>query len=92
MIRSVAFGSSSSSTDPVDREVCIREVINAAGRARESPALDCRVGKLANKLYMSEFPEYVFPKKTIWCNGQSIEANSWLSSQRPYIEQALAQL
>ena len=92
MLRTVAFGSAST-TDlpPVDKEMCIREVINAAGRAREA-GLDCKVGKLAKKLYLAEHPGFVFPKKSIYANSQLIVANMWLSSQRPAIEQALAQL
>ena len=88
MIRTVAFGSSSSE---VDKEVCVREVINAAGRAREA-GLDCKVGKLAKKLYLADHPEYTFPKKQIYTNGQLISCNMWLLSQRSYIQRALASL
>ena len=91
MIRSVAFGSSASSTEPADKEVCVRQVINEAGRAREV-GLDCKVGKLAKKLLLVDDPTFVFPKKSIYANGQLIEANMWLNSQRPYIERALASL
>ena len=89
MIRTVAFGSSS--TEPVDNEICIREVINAAGRAREA-GLDCRVGKLAKKLLLADEPGFIFPRKQVYANGQLIECNRWLESQRPYIARALAQL
>lgn len=92
MIRSVAFGASSCSAppagEPADKEVCIRSVVNAAGRARESAQIDIKVGKLAKKLYLADHPAYNFPKKTIWANGQQIEANLWLESQRSYIEKA----
>ena len=90
MIRTVAFGSSSTDL-PADKEVCVREVINAAGRTREA-GLDCKVGKLAKKLYITDHPTFKFPKKSIYANGQLIEANMWLESQRPYIERALASL
>ena len=93
MIRTVAFGATGASTDqPQDKEICIREIINAAGRARESPGIDQKVGKLAKKMYLAEHPEYVFPKKNIYCQGQLISANMWLDSQRVYIERALASL
>ena len=88
MIRTVAFGAPSS---PVEKEVCIREVIASAGRTREV-GLDCRVGKVAKKLLLAEHPGHVFPKKSIYCNGQQIEANMWLESQRSYIQRALASL
>ena len=94
MVRTVAFGSSASSSadsPPADKEVCVREVINEAGRAREA-GLDCKVGKLAKKLYLADHPGFAFPKKSIYANGQLIEANMWLSSQRGYIERALASL
>ena len=92
MVRTVAFGAASSTDAPADKEICIREVVNNAGRSRESPALDMKVGKLAKKLLLTENPEYSFSKKTIWANGQVVSANVWLSSQRPYIERALASL
>ena len=91
MIRSVAFGSTAASTE-APAEICIRAVVNAAGRARESPQPDIKLGKLAKKLYLADHPDYVFPKKTIWANGQTIQANSWVESQRGYIERALAAL
>jgi len=86
MVRSVAFGS----TD-IDKEVCVREVINEAGRSRET-GLDCKVGKLAKKLYITDHPGFEFPKKQVYANGQLISANMWLFSQRGYIERALASL
>ena len=86
MVRSVAFGS----TD-IDKEVCVREVINEAGRSRET-GLDCKVGKLAKKLYIADHPGFEFPKKQVYANGQLISANMWLVSQRGYIERALASL
>ena len=86
MVRSVAFGSAET-----DKEVCVRAVINAAGRAREV-GLDCKVGKLAKKLYLVDHPGFAFPKKSIYANGQLIEANMWRESQRGYIERALASL
>ena len=86
MIRSVGFGSTSS-TDlpPVDKEICIREVINAAGRAREA-GLDCKVGKLAKKLYLAEHPGFVFPKNSIYANGQLIEASCDRAGSIPTIK------
>jgi len=91
MIREVAFGSGSS-TDQPDPEICIRQIVNAAGRSRESPGIDIKTGALAKKLYLADFPTYVFPKKTIWAGGQECQANSWRHSQRSYIERALASL
>ena len=90
MIRTVAFGAAATSTDqPQDKIVCIREVIKAAGRSREI-GLNCKVGKAAKKLLLADKPQYVFPRKILLCNGQSMEANMWLASQKVYIERALA--
>ena len=91
MVRTVAFGSASSTDLPMDKEVCMREVINETGRTREV-GLDCKVGKLAKKLYLVDHPTFKFPKKQIYANGQLIEANMWRESQRVYIERALASL
>ena len=91
MVRTIAFGGSVSSA-PEDREVCVRQVINEAGRSRESPALDMKVGKLAKKLVLAVNPDFCFPKKQIYANGQLIDCNMWLQSQRQYIDDALAQL
>ena len=91
MVRSVAFGSTTPAAQSEDKEICIREVVLAAGRTKES-GLDCKVGKLAKKLLLTDQPHFVFPKKQIYANGQLIEANMWLQSQRSYIERALATL
>ena len=92
MIRSVAWGGSSSTDLPsVDKEICIREVVLAAGRTKEI-GIDCKVGKLAKKLYVNDNPGFTFPKKSIYANGQLVDANMWRESQRSYLERALAQL
>ena len=79
MVRTVAFGTSSSSTTPEipeDKEICIREVVNAAGRAKEV-GLDCKVGKLAKKLLLTDQPEFVFNRKNIYCNKKSMDMKNW---------------
>ena len=88
MVRSVAFGFAAQSDD---NEICIREVVLAAGRTKED-GLDCKVGKLAKELLLADQPNFVFPKKQIYANGQLIEANMWKESQRRYVEIALASL
>ena len=97
MVRTIIFTSSSSSSTPVatperpaDKEICIREFVNSTGRQKESPGLDIKVGRLAKKLLLDKIPSYVFPKKTIYANGQSISTNCWFESQKVYIERALA--
>ena len=54
--------------------------------------MDARVGKLAKQLLLHDFPQHVFTKKSIYCNGQMLEANIWHESKKKYLEQALATL
>ena len=93
MVRSIAWSSPGSSTEtPTEKEVCIRQIVNEAGRSEESSGIDIKVGCVAKQLYVADFPEYVFKKKQIYANGQVISANCWLESQRQYLERALASI
>ena len=76
--------------EPEDAEICIRGVLTSKGL--RGGGLDCSVGKLAKRLCLQDFPEYVFAKKQIFANGQVAQANVWRSSMLPYIERATAQL
>ena len=87
MIRTAAFDAAIADVDP---EICIRGVLSAAGH--RGPGLDCKVGKLAKKLYMKAHPDFVFPKKNIYANGQLVEANIWKASQRKFVDTAIAEL
>jgi len=87
MIRTAAFDAAITDDDP---EICIRGVLSAAGH--RGPGLDCKVGKLAKKLYMKAHPDFVFPKKQIYANGQLVEANIWKASQRKYVDTAIVEL
>ena len=91
MVRTITFGTFSSTYAP-SKKICIREVVNADGTAKDSPGIDIKVGELAKQLFMAAHPACVFPKKQIYCNGQPIHANMWLENQRVYIERALAAL
>ena len=61
MIREIQFGSAAPN-DQQDKEICIREIINAAGRGREV-GLDCKLGKAAKKLLLADKPQYAFRVK-----------------------------
>ena len=87
MIRTAAFDAAIADVDP---EICIRGVLSAAGH--RGPSLDCKVGKLAKKLYMKAHPDFTFPKKNIYANGQLVEANIWKASQQKYVDTAIAEL
>ena len=88
MIRTAAFDTAIA--DEVDPEICGRSVLSAAGH--RGPGLDMKVGKLAKKLYMATYPDYTFPKKNIYANGQQVQANIWKESQKPYVESAIRQI
>ena len=82
MVRTIAWSASSSSNDPApaDKEICVRELINAAGRQKESPGIDMKVGKMTKEMLLADKPDFVFPKKQIYANGQLIMANMWPES------------
>ena len=88
MIRTAAFDLAIA--DEVDPEICIRSMVSATGI--RGPGLDMKVGKLAKKLYMDAYPDYVFPKKSIFANGQQVQANVWKASQKQFVQTAIAQL
>ncbi len=50
------------------------------------------MGKKAKKLYMEDHPGFQFPKKTIFAQGQMVEANRWTASMVAYLERALQAL
>ena len=75
---------------PDDPEICIRQFLQQKGVHNAS--MDARVGKLAKQLLLHDFPQHSFGKKTIFCNGQMLEANIWHESKKKYLEQALASL
>ena len=89
-VNQITFGQGEDSSAPGDPEVCIRQFLQARGIHDHS--MDCRLGKAAKQLYLAEHPEYCFPKKDIYVNGQILPANIWYESQRPFLERALAGL
>ena len=46
----------------------------------------------AKKLYLKDHPGFQFPKKTIFDQGQMMEANRWTASMIEYLERALQAL
>ena len=75
---------------PGDPEICVRQFLQQEGVRDNS--MDSRVGKLAKQLLLKERPGHSFQKKSIYCNGQMLEANIWHESDRKYLEQALKAL
>ena len=50
------------------------------------------LGKRAKKRYLEDHPGYTVPKKTIFAQGQMVEANRWTASMASYLERALEAL
>ena len=73
---------------PDDPEICIRQFLQQKGI--HDTSMDSRIGKLAKQLLLKDQPNHVFAKKSIFCNGQMLEANIWHESKKQYLEQALA--
>ena len=70
-----------------DREICVRHFLQQQG-IRDAK-MDSRLGKAAKALFLADNPDYIFPKKDIYANGQMITANVWYAPQRLYLERAL---
>ena len=50
------------------------------------------LGRKAKKMYLEDHPDFTFPKKTIFAQGQMVEASRWTSSMVAYLERALEAL
>ena len=40
-------------------------------------------------MYLEDHPGFTFPKKTIFAQGQMVEANRWTANMASYLERAL---
>lgn len=89
-LNQITFGKEQGESSQVDPELCIRHFLQQRGIRDAS--MDCRLGKAAKKLYLADHPDYSFPRKDIYVNGQILQANIWHDSQRSYLERALAGL
>ena len=83
MITTAAFTGQGQLTD--DKDVCLQQFCAERGR----PGGHISLGKKAKKLYLEDYPGYVFLKKDVYANGQIIQANRWVESMLPYLERAL---
>ena len=68
-----------------DKDICLQQFCMERGRA----GLQVQLGKKAKALYLADHPDYTFPKKDVYANGQIIQANRWTESMRSYLERAL---
>jgi hypothetical protein len=74
--------------DDGDRDVCLQQFCAERGR----PGMRTELGKKAKKNYLADHPGFTFPKKSVYANGQLVEANRWTESMRAYLERALQAL
>jgi len=68
-----------------DTDICLQQFCAENGKPGKHVAL----GKKAKQLYLSYNPEFIFPKKTVFANGQMVNANRWTQSMEKYLEEAL---
>ena len=73
--------------EDVDKEICIRAFLS--DRGIRNVAMDSKLGREAKRMYLTDHPNYTFPKKTIYANGQMLQANLWKESQRHYLIRAM---
>jgi prophage antirepressor-like protein len=70
-----------------DKDICIRAYLS--DRGIRNVAMDSKLGREAKRLYIEDHPNYKFPKKTIYVNGQMLQANLWKETQRHYLDRAM---
>ena len=90
IITTAAFTSNPSegNAEKQERDICLQQFCAERGR----PGQHVTLGKRAKKLYLDDYPNYSFPKKDVYANGQIIQANRWTESMQSYLERALQQL
>ena len=88
MITSAAFTQAGQLEGEGEADICLQQFCASRGKRGQEAAL----GKKAKKLYLEDHPGYQFPKKTIFAQGQMVEANRWTASMASYLERALQAL
>ena len=68
-----------------DRDICLQKFCMEQGKAGKH----IQLGKIAKRIYLKDYPDFEFPKKDIFANGQIIQANRWTESMSRYLEEAL---
>ena len=71
-----------------EADICLQQFCASRGKK----GLEAVLGKRAKKMYLEDHPGYQFPKKTIFAQGQMVEANRWTASMASYLERALEAL
>ena len=88
MITTAAFTQGQLEDRGQEADICLQQFCASRGKKGQEAAL----GRKAKKLYLADHPDYTFPKKTIFAQGQMVEANRWTASMASYLERALEAL
>ena len=71
-----------------EADICLQQFCASRGKK----GLEAVLGKRAKKMYLEDHPGYQFAKKTIFAQGQMVEANRWTAGMASYLERALEAL
>ena len=85
MITTAAFTQGQLEDRGEEADICLRQFCASRGKK----GLEAVLGKRAKKMYLEDHPGYQFQKKTIFAQGQMVEANRWTASMASYLERAL---
>ena len=85
MITTAAFTQGQLEDRGEEADICLQQF--CASRVKKGQ--EAMLGRKAKKLYLEENPGYQFAKKTIFAQGQMVEANRWTASMASYLERAL---
>ena len=88
MITSAAFTQAVQLEEGGDADICLQQFCASRGKK----GLEAVLGRKAKKLYLEDHPGYHFAKKTIFAQGQMVEANRWTANMASYLERALEAL
>ena len=88
MITTAAFTQAGQLEGEGGGDICLQQFCASRGKRGQEAAL----GKKAKKMYLEDHPGFAFPKKTIFAQGQMVEANRWTTSMVAYLERALQAL
>ena len=88
MITTAAFTQGQLEDRGEEADICLQQFCASRGKK----GLEAVLGRKAKKLYLEDHPGYQFAKKTIFAQGQMVEANRWTANMASYLERALEAL
>ena len=88
MITTAAFTQGQLTDGGGEADICLQQFCASRGKK----GFEAVLGKRAKKMYLEDHPGYQFQKKTIFAQGQMVEANRWTANMASYLERALEAL